>query len=252
VQVARGSPLRIRRPEMDGERGSRRGGHGVYCPCKPRPSATCRAMPTLSSLLVFVTASLALNVTPGPDMLYVIARSTAEGRRAGIVSSLGIAAGSLVHMTLVAAGLSSLLLAVPYAYDAVRLLGAAYLLFIGVRALLGAGSGDGIPSVRRADLWTVFRQGMGTNLLNPKVALFFLAFLPQFVDRSEGHVAAQLVFLGLLFNTLGTTVNVLVAVLASRAGDWSRSRAGSSPWLRRLPGAVFVGLGLRLAFLRRD
>jgi threonine/homoserine/homoserine lactone efflux protein len=210
-------------------------------------------MPSLSSLLVFVTASLALNVTPGPDMLYVVARSTAEGRRAGVVSSLGIAAGSLVHMTLVAAGLSSLLLAVPYAYDAVRLLGAAYLLYIGVRSLIAArGAGSGLPELRRATLAAVFRQGMMTNLLNPKVALFFLAFLPQFVDRSQGHVAVQLVFLGLLFNTLGTTVNVLVAVLASRAGDWSRGRVGSSPWMRRVPGAVFVGLGLRLAFLRRD
>jgi threonine/homoserine/homoserine lactone efflux protein len=209
-------------------------------------------MPTLASLLVFVTASLALNVTPGPDMLYVIARSSVEGRRAGIVSSLGIAAGALVHMTLVAAGLSSLLLAVPYAYDAVRLLGAAYLLYIGIRALVGAGTVEGRPAVERMSLGAVFRQGMVTNLLNPKVALFFLAFLPQFVDRAQGHVAAQLVFLGLLFNTLGTAVNVLVAVLASGAGRLSRSRLGASPWMQRLPGAVFVGLGLRLAFLRRD
>jgi threonine/homoserine/homoserine lactone efflux protein len=209
-------------------------------------------MPSTASLLVFMTATLALNLTPGPDMLYVIARSTAEGRRAGIVSSLGIAAGSLVHMTLVAAGLGSLLLAVPYAYDAVRLLGAAYLLYLGIRALASAGGPTGAPRVERAGLWAVFRQGVVTNVLNPKVALFFLAFLPQFVDRSQGGVAAQLVFLGLLFNLSGTTVNACVALLASRAGDWSRSRVGAAPWVRRLPGVVFVGLGLRLAFMRRD
>jgi threonine/homoserine/homoserine lactone efflux protein len=209
-------------------------------------------MPASANLLVFMAATLALNLTPGPDMLYVVARSTAEGRRAGIVSSLGIAAGSLVHMTLVAAGLSSLLLAVPYAYDAVRLLGAAYLVYLGIRALAGAGAPDQGVCIQPAGPWAVFRQGMVTNVLNPKVALFFLAFLPQFVDRGQGHVAAQLVFLGLLFNLSGTTVNVAVALLASRAGRWSRSRAGASPWVRRLPGAVFVGLGLRLALLRRD
>jgi threonine/homoserine/homoserine lactone efflux protein len=209
-------------------------------------------MPSTASLLVFMTATLALNLTPGPDMLYVIARSTAEGRRAGIVSSLGIAAGSLVHMTLVAAGVGGLLLAVPYAYDAVRLLGAAYLLYLGVRTLFAAGGPAEAPRVEPARLRAVFRQGMVTNLLNPKVALFFLAFLPQFVDRAQGHATAQLVFLGLLFNLSGTTVNAAVAVLASRAGAWSRGRVGASQWARRLPGAVFVGLGLRLAFMRRD
>ncbi|HET6765653.1 MAG TPA: LysE family translocator [Longimicrobiaceae bacterium] len=209
-------------------------------------------MPTLSTLLVFVTASLALNVTPGPDMLYVIARSTAEGRRAGIVSSLGIAAGALVHMTLAAAGLSSLLLAVPMAYDAVRYLGAAYLLFLGVRTLLARAAAEDAPVVERASPAAVFRQGMVTNLLNPKVALFFLAFLPQFVRADRGSVAAQLVGLGLLFNVLGTAVNVLVALLASGAGEWGRTRVGASAWVRRLPGVVFVGLGLRLALMRRD
>jgi len=209
-------------------------------------------MPTLSTLLVFVTASLALNVTPGPDMLYVIARSTAEGRRAGIVSSLGIAAGALVHMTLAAAGLSSLLLAVPVAYDAVRYLGAAYLVYLGVRTLLARATSVDAPPVARASLAAVFRQGMVTNLLNPKVALFFLAFLPQFVSAGRGSVAAQLVFLGLLFNLLGTAVNVLVALLASGAGEWGRARVGTSGWVRRLPGVVFVGLGLRLALMRRD
>ncbi|HET6230842.1 MAG TPA: LysE family translocator, partial [Longimicrobiaceae bacterium] len=208
-------------------------------------------LPTAATLLLFMTAGLALNVAPGPDMLYVIARSTAEGRRAGIVSSLGIAVGALVHMTLVAAGVSSLLLAVPLAYDVVRYAGAAYLVYLGVRVLLSRADAEGGARVKPAPLGVIFRQGVVTNVLNPKVALFFLAFLPQFVDPSRGSVPAQLVFLGLLFNLSGTTVNIIVALLASGAGEWSRGRIGGAAWLRRLPGVVFIALGIRLAVMRR-
>ena len=210
--------------------------------------------PAPADLLVFMAATLALNLTPGPDMLYVVARSAGEGRGAGVVSALGIAVGSLVHMTAVAVGLSQLLLAVPLAYDVVRWAGAAYLIWLGVRALSGRGAAAEGPRVERATRAAVFRQGVITNVLNPKVALFFLAFLPQFVDARRGSVAAQLVVLGLLFNLSGTTVNVLVALLASRAAAWSRGRDDRGPgvWsLRRLSGAVFVGLGIRLAFLGR-
>jgi threonine/homoserine/homoserine lactone efflux protein len=204
-----------------------------------------------ASLALFLGATLALNVTPGPDMLYVLARSAAEGRRAGVASALGIAGGTVFHTLAVVLGLSSLLLAVPFAYDAVRLGGAAYLVYLGLRALLRPAGADKAPRVERASLWAVFRQGVVTNVLNPKVALFFLAFLPQFVDPARGSVPAQLLLLGVLFNVSGTLVNLGVALAASGAGQWGRSRLGSSALLQRLTGLVFVGLGVRLALQRR-
>ena len=211
-------------------------------------------MPDASTLALFLGATLALNVTPGPDMLYVIARSGSEGRRAGIVSALGISTGGLVHTALVAAGLSRLLAAVPAAYDAVRFAGAAYLVYLGVRALARPARGGDRAAVAPppASLGAIYRQGIVTNVLNPKVALFFLAFLPQFVDARLGSAWAQLVFLGVLFNVSGTIVNVVVALAASGAADWARRRATrSAALLQRLTGALFIALGVRLALAGR-
>jgi threonine/homoserine/homoserine lactone efflux protein len=208
-------------------------------------------MPTLHSLLLFLAAGLALNVTPGPDMLYVAARGASEGRSAGIVSALGIGAGTLVHIALVAAGLAALLTAVPVAYLVVKLGGAAYLIYLGIRALLTKSTNDAAAPLQPASLGAIFRQGVITNVLNPKVALFFLAFLPQFVDPTRGNPALQVVALGLLFNTTGTLVNLAVAIGSSRAAARLRgpSRAGSL--LQRLTGAIFIALGLRLAVTAR-
>ena len=145
------------------------------------------AMFDLHDLLLFLGAGLALNLTPGPDMLYVAARSTSEGRRAGVVSALGIGAGTLVHIAALALGLSALLAAVPLLYDVVRLAGAAYLVWLGLRALLRPAAAPDEAPPPPASLTTIFRQGVVTNVLNPKVALFFLAFLPQFVDPSAAR-----------------------------------------------------------------
>ena len=199
-------------------------------------------------LLLFISAALALNLTPGPDMLYVAARSTGEGRRAGIVSALGIGAGTLFHIAALALGLSALLAAVPAAYDAVRYVGAAYLLWLGVRALVRPGP-VAATAVAPAPLGVVFRQGVVTNVLNPKVALFFLAFLPQFVDPARGDPVVQTIALGLLFDVQGTVVNVLVALAASRLAGRLRSE-GAGRALRRATGGVFVLLGVRLAVRR--
>lgn len=207
-------------------------------------------IPPLHSLVLFMAAGLALNLTPGPDMLYVAARSTSEGRSAGIVSSLGIATGTLFHITAVALGLSALLAAVPVAYTVVRVGGAIYLMYLGVRALTSHTTGA-TREIARASLTTIFRQGAITNILNPKVALFFLAFLPQFVDPSRGSPAAQIVVLGLIFDTSGTIVNVAVALGASRAADRMRANSRVGDIMRKLTGAVFIGLGLRLAFSSR-
>lgn len=194
--------------------------------------------------MLFLVAGLALNITPGPDMLYVAARGAGEGRSAGIVSALGIGAGALVHIALVAAGLAAVLAAVPVAYLALRLGGAAYLIYLGALALRSRYSPT-TASLTPAPLGAIFRQGVITNLLNPKVALFFLAFLPQFVDPSRGSALLQVVALGLLFNTTGTIVNLIVAVVSSRAAERLR---GPSLMLRRMTGGVLVALGLKLAF----
>jgi threonine/homoserine/homoserine lactone efflux protein len=204
-------------------------------------------MPTLHSLALFLAAGLALNITPGPDMLYVAARGASEGRPAGIVSALGIGAGTLVHIALVAAGLAALLAAVPVAYMAIRLGGAAYLIYLGVRALFARPTTAAAP-LAPASLGAIFRQGVITNVLNPKVALFFLAFLPQFVDPSRGNPVLQVIALGLLFDTTGTLVNLAVAIGSSTAAKRLRT---PNVWLQRATGGIFVALGLRLAFAVR-
>lgn len=207
-------------------------------------------IPPLHSLLLFVAAGLALNVTPGPDMLYVAARSTSEGRAAGIVSSLGIAAGTLFHISAVALGLAALLTAVPIAYSVVRIGGAIYLMYLGVRAF-ARHAPLATREVARASLTTIFRQGAITNILNPKVALFFLAFLPQFVDPARGSAAAQIVVLGLIFDTSGTIVNTIVALGASRAAERVRANSKSVEVLHKITGVIFIGLGLRIALASR-
>jgi threonine/homoserine/homoserine lactone efflux protein len=207
-------------------------------------------MPDAHSLLLFLAAGLALNFTPGPDMLYVAARGASEGRSAGVVSALGIGAGTLVHITLVALGLAALLAAVPVAYTVVRIAGAVYLVYLGVKAWR-AHTTLAVQSLPPASLMTIFRQGVITNILNPKVALFFLAFLPQFVDPARGNPALQVVALGLLFDTTGTLVNLGVAIGSSRAAARLRTGSRAAETLQKLTGILFIGLGLRLAFASR-
>jgi threonine/homoserine/homoserine lactone efflux protein len=207
-------------------------------------------MPDRDALLLFLATGLALNLTPGPDMLYVAARAASEGRAAGVASALGIAAGTLVHIALVALGLTALLNAVPVAYTVVRLAGAAYLVYLGVRALLRP-SLLAERTLTPASRWVVFRQGVVTNVLNPKVALFFLAFLPQFVDPAHGDAGLQVLALGLLFDTSGTLVNLAVAFGASGAAARLRRSARAARLLERATGALFIALGVRLALAGR-
>jgi threonine/homoserine/homoserine lactone efflux protein len=204
-------------------------------------------MPAPATLALFMAAALALNLTPGPDMLYVTARSVSDGRRAGIVAAFGIGAGTLVHITALALGLAALLAAVPLAYDALRIAGALYLMVVGVQLLLRPRGASAAAALPPASLATIFAQAVLTNVLNPKVALFFLAFLPQFVDPAAGPAVAQIVVLGLLFDVQGTLVNIAVALLASGTTRRLRANAGGVSLLRRLTGAIFVALGARLA-----
>lgn len=204
-----------------------------------------------SSLVTFVAAGLLLNVTPGPDVLYIVGRSLSQGRTAGIVSALGIAVGCLVHVAAAALGLSTLMVTVPAAYDVVRLAGAGYLVWLGVGALRSHPRHLTLGELAPVSMGTIFRQGMLTNALNPKVALFFLAFLPQFTDAARGPLALQFVLLGLLFIANGLVVCVGYAVAASALGSWLTSRFEVHAWLNRAMGALFVALGVRLALATR-
>ncbi len=207
-------------------------------------------LPDLPTLVLFLIATFTLNVTPGPDMLYVIANSIGAGRKAGVVSALGIGGGTIVHTFAGALGLSALLTSSAIAFDAVRYAGAAYLLYLGIRSLTSKTKNNTeLGGVRQVPLETVFKRGVTTNVLNPKVALFFLAFLPQFVDPSRGAIVWQFLLLGTMFNISGTLVNTIVALLVGFAGD----RFADSPsfaWLQRwFAGTVFVALGARLALV---
>jgi len=199
------------------------------------------------ALLLFVIAGLVLNFTPGPDLLYITARSLGQGWRAGAASSLGIAAGCLVHTAAAALGISVLLAASPLAYDAVRLAGAAYLVFLGVQALRRRAAPGTVAELPPDSPRRVFWQGFTTNVLNPKVALFFLAFLPQFADPARGAFALQVLVLGLIFIANGLWVCLLVARSAAAMADWARRKAGAMTWIQRGSGALLVGLGLHLA-----
>jgi threonine/homoserine/homoserine lactone efflux protein len=204
-------------------------------------------------LPLFAAAALLVNLTPGPDMLFVIGSSAARGRRAGVLAALGVGAGCMLHIALAALGLSALLAASATAFMLVKWVGAAYLVWVGL-AMLRSRSSTGQAVAPALQSSRVFWQGALTNALNPKVALFFLAFLPQFIEPGSANQGWAFVALGLLFNVGGTVVNVMAALLASslREGFEARgtaSRAG--PWLQRAAGVLFVGLGLRLAFSSR-
>lgn len=201
------------------------------------------------TLLLFSVACFALTASPGPDMLLIAARSVAQGRSAGIVTYLGVAAGSFCHALALAVGLSQLFLAVPYAYDAVRFAGAAYLLFLAWQAFAQRGGFDGSTAAPRPrSLWVVFRQGMVTNLLNPKVALFFLALFPQFVDPAQGAVGMQIMVLAVILNIIGFGVNGTVVLLAGSMRSLTGNMQAFARVSRYFLGSVFALLAAKLVF----
>jgi threonine/homoserine/homoserine lactone efflux protein len=205
-------------------------------------------MPSTNNILLFMAAALALNLSPGPSILYILSRSVGQGREAGLVSVLGLATATLTHALAMALGLSTLFLYSPLAFAIVKYLGAAYLIYLGVSALLSRGAFHAATTgAAPLSLGTVYRQGVVTDLLNPKVALFFISFLPQFVDPSAGSPTLQILFFGLLFHVTGVPVNLIVALaggrLATLLARWP-SWARIQNWIS---GTVLVALGLRLA-----
>jgi len=200
-----------------------------------------------AGLLVFLAASISLLLMPGPAVLYVVARSIHQGRREGIVSVLGLHVGTLCHVSAAALGLSAILVASAPAFGVVKVLGAGYLIFLGVRTLTSREEIDGIGTIRQASLRRVFSQGVVVNILNPKLGLFFFAFLPQFVDPSPGTAGMQMLLLGLLFVGLGLITDSAYALLAGTVGGWLRHRRTFSRLPRCVAGTTCIGLGVMLA-----
>lgn len=204
--------------------------------------------PSLGNLGLFIGAALVLLLIPGPAVLYIVARSMEQGRLAGLVSNIGIHAATLVHIAAAALGLSALLASSALAFSLVKWAGAAYLIWLGLKKIFGGNGGEGEVTVTHHGYWRLIRDGFIVNLLNPKTALFFFAFLPQFVDVSRGHIAMQITFLGLLFAALGFVTDGCYALVAGTAGNWLKRSRGYLRFERYLSGTLFIGLGLTAAF----
>jgi threonine/homoserine/homoserine lactone efflux protein len=202
---------------------------------------------------IFVLAGLLLNMTPGPDTAYILARSAQYGWRGGTAAALGIGAGCLVHIAAGAAGLSALLAASATAFAIVKLAGAAYLVYLGLSMLLKRAPGRPAAEAphESSSPATVFWQGFWTNVLNPKVAIFFLAFMPQFIAADAPSKTLAFVLLGVVFNVNGTVWNLGVAALAARVAGSLGTAGALRHWIERGLGGLFVALGVRMALLER-
>jgi RhtB (resistance to homoserine/threonine) family protein len=197
---------------------------------------------------LFLAAGILLNLTPGPDTAYILGRSIAQGREAGVASALGICVGSIFHTCAAALGLSAILATSALAFGAIKLLGGAYLVFLGIKMLVDRKKQLNLPSnFQRRTSAAAFRQGILTNVLNPKVALFFLAFLPQFIDPASNIKVLAFLILGFTFVTTGTIWCFVLAWFASAFSERLRTNETVAQWLNRTAGALFVFLGLRLA-----
>ena len=201
-----------------------------------------------SSFLLFALASLILNITPGNDMIYVASRSAGQGIKAGIVSAFGIMAGCMVHIIAAVAGLSAIIAKSATAFDIIKYIGAAYLIYLGIKSLLNKKSSFQLSEkMERISYKKIFWQGVITNVLNPKVALFFLAFLPPFIDISAAHPQWQILFLGVWFDCSGTVVNIIVAVLFGRMGNWLSKSPRYVRVQEKITGLLLIGLGIKVA-----
>lgn len=208
-------------------------------------------MPEGTSLLGFIVAALVVLLIPGPGVIYVVARSLAQGQRAGLISVLGLAAGALVHAIAAAIGLSAVLLASATAFGVIKFLGAAYLIYLGIRALLSRGSGSTFETPVPESNQRLFVDGVVISVFNPKIAVFFLAFLPQFVDPVVGSVAQQLLMLGLLYVFLAICTDGAYALFAGHIRTLLSGRVMRGRVPQYASGLVYIGLGVTTALSER-
>jgi threonine/homoserine/homoserine lactone efflux protein len=207
-------------------------------------------LPDSSHLGLFLTATVVLLLIPGPAVLYIVAQSVEHGRRAGLTAVGGIHVGSTVHVAAATVGLSALLVSSALAFSAVKLVGAVYLIFLGIQRLLARDGSDSVSAGGERNLGRIFRQGIVVNVLNPKTALFFFAFLPQFVDPSRS-AAPQIAVLGLIWIAVGLCSDGLYAVLSGTVGAAVRRRPGFARGQRVVTGLVLIGLGVAAALTGR-
>lgn len=201
-------------------------------------------MPSPSTLLLFTTAAAILIFAPGPNTLYIIARSVQQGWRIGVISSLGVQTGTIVHMTAAALGLSALLLSSALAFNTVKCLGAAYLIYLGIKTLRAREGTQSSPLVQNeVKPGAAYRQGVVVNVLNPKCGLFFLAFLPQFLDPARGSVIMQILLFGVIMIVLGICSDSIYAVISGRIGNAFRNNRSFARGQRLFAGWTYITLG---------
>jgi RhtB (resistance to homoserine/threonine) family protein len=211
-------------------------------------------MESTSYWLLFFSAAFAINISPGPDMIYILSKTIAEGRKIGIATSIGVWSGALVHVLAAALGLSAILATSAITFSVVKYVGAAYLVYLGIQALRSKGETFDLTTNRGAQItaWKAFRQGALVDILNPKAAIFFMAFLPQFIRPELGHNSVQIFMLGVLVLVVAIPVELFVVLTADRTTNYLRKNRRFSIWLDRVLGSVLIGLGLRLALAENN
>lgn len=204
----------------------------------------------IQNLYLFLVSCILLNITPGQDTMYIVGRSVAQGRKAGMFSVLGIMSGVLIHTLFAALGLSVILATSSLAFSIVKYAGAGYLIWIGVGFLRNGENVNNLEAVEKKHLksWKIYRQGVLTNLLNPKVALFFLSFLPQFVNPEAGFIFTPFIALGMVFFTTGSIWCIILVYGSSWLTDRFRNSKAMGGMLKKLTGILFIGLGIKLVF----
>lgn len=221
-------------------------------------------MDSTSYWLLFFSAAFAINISPGPDLIYILSKTIAQGKKIGIVSSLGVCTGALVHVFAAALGLSAILATSAIAFSIVKYVGAAYLIYLGIQALRSKGISFDTSTVNtsvvdssvvdtlakketKTMLWKAFRQGVLIDILNPKVAIFFMAFLPQFIRPEMGSTSSQMLLLGFLVILVAIIVEFSIVLTAAQTTNFFRKNRHFSIWLDQVLGSILIGLGIRLA-----
>ena len=205
-----------------------------------------------TKFILFIGISWALIIAPGPDMFYVITRGMSQGRKAGILSAIGVVCGILVHTTAAALGLTLILQTSAVAFLLVKYVGAVYLLYLGIKAWRDKSTFTLSPTTSALNFSSLFWQGVLSNVLNPKIAIFFLSFLPQFVNKEGNHVALQMIFLGLTFALFGLCFLLFVGYSSGSIGSWLTRRPQYAQFFQCLAGSILISLGIRLALTERQ